>query len=107
MPIAVANINIPPPINIPHKLLLRQSPPPLLLPPLFSVLYAALIDPLCSIMQYLLVTSSDAEWTQASVADVNGDGVVNAADLSPILANYTILQGKGGIGAPSGSYPGL
>ena len=41
-------------------------------------------------LQYLLVNQFDAEWAQAYVADVNGEGVINAADLSLILANYTI-----------------
>ena len=41
-------------------------------------------------LQYLLVTEFDAEWAVAYVADVNDDGVISAADLSLILANYTV-----------------
>ena len=41
-------------------------------------------------LQFLLSRPGDADWDLAKVADYNGDGAVDIADLILILANYTV-----------------
>jgi hypothetical protein len=38
---------------------------------------------------YFMVTKDDPQWTEASIADVNDDGIVDIEDLIQILLNYT------------------